>query len=388
MAPQNKLFFLSFLIVAFFSSSFLHAATSSSDDSVIDLTQYNFDRLVTNSDAPWIVAFIAPWCGHCQRLHPEYEKAAKSLGGVVNMGRVNCDNEKELAQRFGIKGFPTIKVFPTFKSSKQNPEDYQGARESGSLVSTALSLLNGVRDPVRKIETEEELTQFITSSEENDDSTMSKVILFSSKSSNPNLFKSIAVEFTSKKVNFAFVGDDKFLDKFGIDKTPAVLLFKNNNMEDFIKFDGASLKKNSLVQFIETNIEKGELIEDQETFSKKCEKMCVIGFVNAQDDSQVSTLKQVAGKYPENVVVQVNAGSSAFSALKSVFNLEEIGNEGFDLAVFRGHKLKYATKQGVKNVSDASVLLDRVIGGDQTFHTLSEFPQVGEAANTATKDEL
>lgn len=322
------------------------------------------------------------------------------------MGRVNCDNEKELAQRFGIKGFPTIKVFPTFKSSKQNPEDYQGARESGSLVSTALSLLNGVRDPVRKIETEEELTQFITSSEENDDSTMSKVILFSSKSSNPNLFKSIAVEFTSKKVNFAFVGDDKFLDKFGIDKTPAVLLFKNNNMEDFIKFDGASLKKNSLVQFIETNIEKGErspvappkkkktsthsvtVIEDQETFSKKCEKMCVIGFVNAQDDSQVSTLKQVAGKYPENVVVQVNAGSSAFSALKSVFNLEEIGNEGFDLAVFRGHKLKYATKQGVKNVSDASVLLDRVIGGDQTFHTLSEFPQVGEAANTATKDEL
>jgi thioredoxin-like negative regulator of GroEL len=46
-----------------------------------------------------------------QRLHPEYDKAAEKLGGVVNMGRINCDEEKGLAQRYQIQGFPTIKIF-------------------------------------------------------------------------------------------------------------------------------------------------------------------------------------------------------------------------------------------------------------------------------------
>lgn len=47
---------------------------------VVDLTSANFDEKVIKSDALWVVAFVAPWCGHCQRLHPEYEKAADSLG--------------------------------------------------------------------------------------------------------------------------------------------------------------------------------------------------------------------------------------------------------------------------------------------------------------------
>lgn len=46
---------------------------------VIDLTESNFDRLVTQSDEVWIVEFFAPWCGHCQQFVGEYSKAAKAL---------------------------------------------------------------------------------------------------------------------------------------------------------------------------------------------------------------------------------------------------------------------------------------------------------------------
>jgi protein disulfide-isomerase A6 len=50
---------------------------SSSD--VVELTPSNFDRLVIQSDALWIVEFYAPWCGHCQQFVPEYSKAATAL---------------------------------------------------------------------------------------------------------------------------------------------------------------------------------------------------------------------------------------------------------------------------------------------------------------------
>lgn len=50
-----------------------------SNSDVIDLTPSNFDKLVLRDDAIWVVEFYAPWCGHCQSLKPEYEKAAKAL---------------------------------------------------------------------------------------------------------------------------------------------------------------------------------------------------------------------------------------------------------------------------------------------------------------------
>jgi len=50
-----------------------------SNSAVVDLRPNNFDNLVLNSDHIWVVEFYAPWCGHCQQLTPEYDKAATAL---------------------------------------------------------------------------------------------------------------------------------------------------------------------------------------------------------------------------------------------------------------------------------------------------------------------
>lgn len=50
-----------------------------SSGEVLDLTPANFDRMVKQSDAVWLVEFYAPWCGHCKQLVPEYSKTAKAL---------------------------------------------------------------------------------------------------------------------------------------------------------------------------------------------------------------------------------------------------------------------------------------------------------------------
>ena len=77
----------------------------------------------------------APWCGHCQRLAPEWSKAATALKGVVKMGAVDMTQHQELGGPYNVQGFPTIKVFG---QNKQSPGDYNGARTADALVDAAL----------------------------------------------------------------------------------------------------------------------------------------------------------------------------------------------------------------------------------------------------------
>ncbi|KYN22136.1 Protein disulfide-isomerase A6 [Trachymyrmex cornetzi] len=115
-----------------------------SNSAVVDLRPNNFDNLVLNSDHIWVVEFYAPWCGHCQQLTPEYDKAATALKGVVKVGAVNADEHKSLGSKYGVRGFPTIKIFGLDKK----PEDYNGPRSAVGIVDAAL---NAASQKVRKV---------------------------------------------------------------------------------------------------------------------------------------------------------------------------------------------------------------------------------------------
>lgn len=68
-------------------------------------------------------AIILYRCGHCQALVPEYKKLAKATKGIIKVGAVNADDHKSLGGRYGVSGFPTIKIFG---ADKKKPMDYQG----------------------------------------------------------------------------------------------------------------------------------------------------------------------------------------------------------------------------------------------------------------------
>ena len=72
------------------------------------LTDSNFRGKVLDGGEPWLVEFYAPWCGHCQRLEPEWKSAAAEVhektGNKVKMGMLDATQHQNTASQYGIQG--------------------------------------------------------------------------------------------------------------------------------------------------------------------------------------------------------------------------------------------------------------------------------------------
>lgn len=91
----------------------------------VDLTADTFDDLVMTSGKNALVKFYAPWCGHCKRMAPDWAKLGKKYKDHerVLIGDVDATIHSALAQEYGVRGYPTLKVFMA-----GDVEDYSGGR--------------------------------------------------------------------------------------------------------------------------------------------------------------------------------------------------------------------------------------------------------------------
>jgi len=83
---------------------------------VIELTTQNFNEEVLQSDVPVMVDFWASWCGPCRMVSPIVDEIAEEVQGKAKVGKVNVDEQGDLASQFGVMSIPTIMVF---KNEKQ-----------------------------------------------------------------------------------------------------------------------------------------------------------------------------------------------------------------------------------------------------------------------------
>lgn len=73
-------------------------------------TKQNFDAEVLQSDVPVLVDFYADWCGPCKMMAPVVEKLAEEFDGKVKVGKINVDDEPELAQKYRVVSIPTFLI--------------------------------------------------------------------------------------------------------------------------------------------------------------------------------------------------------------------------------------------------------------------------------------
>ena len=86
----------------------------------VTITKENFEQVVLKSDKPVLVDFWATWCGPCRMLAPIVEDIAKEYDGKIKVGKVNVDEEPELAGAFQVASIPTVVILKNGKIVNQS----------------------------------------------------------------------------------------------------------------------------------------------------------------------------------------------------------------------------------------------------------------------------
>ncbi|KAI5123197.1 hypothetical protein M0805_003964 [Coniferiporia weirii] len=221
------------------------------ENSLVKMIDHKGFKAALKENMTSVVAFVAPWCGHCQRMAPEYSKAALGLHPLVPLYAVDCDAQqnKRLCAEQGVKGFPTVKLFPRGKDMA--PVEFDGERSASAFFYFAK---RGIPNKIKKIRQFEDFDN-----DANDKSIVKKprAILMNKTNKMPILWSSLANKYRDQIV-FLTHRDRKGKSsvKLGFEKgeegIPKILIFpagetKPVQFQGIMKFDSLSKFFDSLL---------------------------------------------------------------------------------------------------------------------------------------------
>ena len=102
----------------------------------LNITSLNFENEVLRSDKPVLLDFYADWCGPCKMLTPVLHEIAEENAGALKVGKINVDEQMELAMRFQVSSIPMLAVFKDGKAVAKSV-GYRPKSEIAAMVAGA-----------------------------------------------------------------------------------------------------------------------------------------------------------------------------------------------------------------------------------------------------------
>mmetsp|Transcript_10614 Transcript_10614/g.21000 ORF Transcript_10614/g.21000 Transcript_10614/m.21000 type:complete len:194 (+) Transcript_10614:55-636(+) len=123
------------LLLAIASALIIDVGCTEKLSDVVVLDEDNFNRLT--QEGVWFINFYAPWCGHCKRIMPLWEKAGTEMkDSGVKFAKLDADAETEIMERYNIQAYPTFKIIEGSKKT-----DYKGDHQVDSFIRFAKEYL-------------------------------------------------------------------------------------------------------------------------------------------------------------------------------------------------------------------------------------------------------
>ncbi|XP_073968403.1 protein disulfide isomerase [Rhodnius prolixus] len=285
------------------------------EDGVLVLKQKNFEEVIATTDHI-LVEFYAPWCGHCKALAPQYAKAAEKLSELnsqIKLAKVDATTEGELAEKFNVRGYPTLKFF-----RKGQQVEYTGGRQAEDIVSW---LLKKTGPPAKSLSSVDEAKAFI-------DEHPVVVIGYFKDPECEGAKRFLDVASTVDDHPFGIVSDNALFSEFSVEEDKVILYKKFDDGKS--EFSGSLEDPNELTKFVASESLPLIVEFNHETAQKifggdiKSHLLLFLSKKLGHFDEHLEPIKPVAKEHKgELLFVVVNADETDHQRILEFFGIAE-----------------------------------------------------------------
>jgi len=333
------------------------------DEGVLVLTEANFQEAIDSHEFI-LVEFYAPWCGHCKALAPEYAKAAGLLaekGSPVMLGKLDATEEGKVAEKYEVRGYPTLKFFKNGKDM-----EYNGGRTADTIISW---LEKKTGPPAKTLDTVDVAKSFI---EEN----KIAIIGFFKDSASAAAKEFLSVAGSMDDYPFGLVTDDAVFAEYEV-KGESVALFKKFD-EGRNNFEG-EITEAALVKFVAGNALPLVVDFNQETAQKIFSgeiKSHLLMFVSAKGEAynaQVEVAKTIAKENKGDLLfVTINTDEDDHKRIMEFFGIEDSELPTMRIIKLEEDMSKFKPENKAIEVENMRSFVTKYKAGELKPHLMSE----------------